>query len=530
MKSCSGKLKQLVENRGYTLWESEYKSDNLFISCQEHGIFITSAYDIICHKCYKDIPGFKNYLISKTGNIYSLNLQQLLTINIEYFKNKKKYIEIKLVDDNKKRKSMFLHKLLALTYITNPDNKREVHHKDENIYNNYSDNLEWCTTKERIAYSSKLNSERIKTRNRIKNHDTNNKELANMKELQGYENYLISKDAKVYSKSRRKYMVINLEKLKLNKKRVTIKLCATNGKRKCFYLNQLIAQTYIPNPDNKREVNHIDGNLYNNNLENLEWCTNQENMDHAFKNNLVKPADNRRKVSQYDINGKYIRTYNGIKEAALKNNIHYQSIKDCLRGKIKISNNFIWKYTTTKNYNDEIWKDVIINGTNTGYKISNSGKCKNQKRKILKGIISSGNYIHINLTFNINNIKSKIRKSQHYLVANAFIPNPENKPEVDHIDTNVQNNKVENLRWYTHKENMNNEITKQKLCKLVIQKDENGNVLNEFNSITEAKEYMKNRYNITGTCISKVCNKQKNHKTVGGFFWEFKKKLYQEHL
>jgi len=77
---------------------------------------------------------------------------------------------------------------------------------------------------------------------------------------------------------------------------------------------------------------------------------------------------------------------------------------------------------------------------------------------------------------------------------------------------------------------MNNEITKQKLCKLVIQKDENGNVLNEFNSITEAKEYMKNRYNITGTCISKVCNKQKNHKTVGGFFWEFKKKLYQEHL
>ena len=51
------------------------------------------------------------------------------------------------------------------------------------------------------------------------------------------------------------------------------------------------------------------------------------------------------------------------------------------------------------------------------------------------------------------------RKYVHRIVAELFIPNPDNKPEIDHIDTNKINNRVDNLRWVTRKENLNNEIT-----------------------------------------------------------------------
>ena len=51
----------------------------------------------------------------------------------------------------------------------------------------------------------------------------------------------------------------------------------------------------------------------------------------------------------------------------------------------------------------------------------------------------------------------------HRLVAKAFIPNPDNKPEIDHIDGDPTNNHVWNLRWVTHAENMNNPITKQRI-------------------------------------------------------------------
>lgn len=54
-------------------------------------------------------------------------------------------------------------------------------------------------------------------------------------------------------------------------------------------------------------------------------------------------------------------------------------------------------------------------------------------------------------------------KKIHRLIAEAFIPNPENKPCIDHINTIRHDNRIENLRWATYKENGNNEITKTNL-------------------------------------------------------------------
>ena len=63
------------------------------------------------------------------------------------------------------------------------------------------------------------------------------------------------------------------------------------GGKLCF-IHRLVAEQYIPNPENKQQVNHKDGNKLNNHVDNLEWVTNQENRDHAINENLHAQGEN----------------------------------------------------------------------------------------------------------------------------------------------------------------------------------------------------------------------------------------------
>ena len=77
-------------------------------------------------------------------------------------------------------------------------------------------------------------------------------------------------------------------------------LIGDNGKYKCIRTHRLVAIHFIPNPDNKPEVNHKDGNKFNNRADNLEWVTSSENQLHAYRTGLQKASGgailNRKKI------------------------------------------------------------------------------------------------------------------------------------------------------------------------------------------------------------------------------------------
>lgn len=104
---------------------------------------------------------------------------------------------------------------------------------------------------------------------------------------------------------------------------------------------------------------------------------------------------------------------------------------------------------------NNIWKTIE---DLENYEVSDSGEVRNKNTKhLLVGSVDKGGYERVTL---YNNGK-KYSKLRHILVAKAFIPNTENKPCVDHIDTIRTNNAVTNLRWVTHKENANNELSRK---------------------------------------------------------------------
>lgn len=180
----------------------------------------------------------------------------------------------------------------------------------------------------------------------------------------------------------------------------------------------------------------------------------------------------------------------------------------------------------------EIWKDVI--GYEGIYQVSNTGRVKrigeytNQYgsigkcERILKPGKKDNGYLFYNLSVE-NHTKIKYA---HRAVAEAFIPNPLNKPTVNHIDGDRTNNAVENLEWNTYLENNIHSIDvlhkgehnrrNRSDLKPVIQFDINMNIVKEYPSMREAQRQ-------TGVLgIDKVCNRSRYRKTAGGYIWIYK--------
>ena len=117
-----------------------------------------------------------------------------------------------------------------------------------------------------------------------------------------------------------------------------------NSNRKTYKVHKLVMKTFTNIQNKKRYINHIDGNKQNNVINNLEWCTNSENIKHAYDNKLIDITKKYKRVNQYDLNGNFIRQWNSMKEAGEKLNICSQNISMCCRGVRKKAYNYIWRY------------------------------------------------------------------------------------------------------------------------------------------------------------------------------------------
>ena len=159
----------------------------------------------------------------------------------------------------------------------------------------------------------------------------------------------------------------------------------------------------------------------------------------------------------------------------------------------------------------EIWKD--IKGYENLYQISNLGNVLSvySNDRILKLNPNTDGYLIVNLSKNGTSKTMKI----HRLVAQAFIPNPENKPEVNHIDENKQNNSVENLEWVTHKENCNYGTRNERMRKTQSVKIKCIETNTIYYGIRECAREM----NLNHSSILKVL--QGKYQKAGGYTFEY---------
>ena len=162
------------------------------------------------------------------------------------------------------------------------------------------------------------------------------------KDIQGYEGiYQVSSHGRV----RNGFKILKKQKHKQGYELIGL---SKNGTTKTYLVHRLVAKTFIPNPNNKPEVNHIDGNKTNNKIENLEWSTRKENMNHAFNTGLAKKPTNLnppKKIRQINLETmEIVAEYNSLYEAYEKTGIQYKKISKVVVGKRVKAGGFHWEY------------------------------------------------------------------------------------------------------------------------------------------------------------------------------------------
>lgn len=240
-------------------------------------------------------------------------------------------------------------------------------------------------------------------------------------------------------------------------------------KPKFQHVHRFVAMAFCPNPETKPQVNHKDLNHDNCNVENLEWVTEAENIQHSRK----MRKEEKKTIIVPVIERKEPEIDNG-NEPPIGVELEQFS----------------------------------------GYIITEDGRVySHYKNKILKPYLNSNKYLRVAL--------NTTRKYVHHLVAQAYLPPKKPEEEIDHINGNRTDNRACNLRWCSRSENRQNSLQNNPkqlahLQKRVIKLDrDTEQVIEEFNGVKEASR----KCSVNSGSIVKACKGQKP--TAGGFKWKY---------
>lgn len=177
------------------------------------------------------------------------------------------------------------------------------------------------------------------------------------KNIEGYEGlYQVSNLGRV--KSLDKYLPDTLGRVSFRKEKIICQLQRggylavqiwKKGKNKKFLVHRLVATAFIPNPDNLPQVNHKDENKANNNVDNLEWCTHQYNMDYGTRVERIRlkqlnDVKKSKPVLQYTLDGEFIAEYPSLLEVKRLFNYDGGNIRRVCNGEYKQCYGYKWKF------------------------------------------------------------------------------------------------------------------------------------------------------------------------------------------
>lgn len=334
-----------------------------------------------------------DYKISTLGNVYSMKSQRNLTIR----SHSNDYYSVRI-----NGKNYYVHRLLAMIFIPNPNNYETVDHISRNYKDNTFRNLRWANVYQQNNnrnFESKGSSKVVVRINENDNSITEFPSLISAAHSLGLSSKCgiakACKAAELYHGYYWKYKSDTMKTLqgerwtKLEKYNITVsnmgRIKNANDKFIEGYIRQGYKQLHIKRRNDKKTtmttfhrmvclaflgkppsknhvINHKNGNKLDNRLKNLEYCTRSENAKHAHANNLVdikkRAAKCVKAVIQCDSFGEEIKQFNSIKEASEQLGISRSGISDSCAGRKIYAGNYKWKYVTDKTH--EVLMDTIV--------------------------------------------------------------------------------------------------------------------------------------------------------------------------